>query len=232
MDYNELITDLQQVPKESEAAAENIAVLLKHAKYLEGRSDVAEPLARDVLAAAPCFIHKQLERLELHLNDEPDIIAVISRNLMELWFLLRYMYTSRERYDEVFGEQLTDLKEIENILYPSGSPEKDDPDAIKAFHADMRRLWKGMEEYGVKRDELIRPNVIKYYAEGANLLNEYNSFWRIHSKYAHPTSYLLFGRTSVVFGDDPRRFFLACAQYFAARNLRDLHKMIKAAANQ
>jgi hypothetical protein len=58
MEYNELVTDIQKVPKDIDAASENIVILLTHAKYLEGRSDVTEPLARDLLDAAPRFIRK------------------------------------------------------------------------------------------------------------------------------------------------------------------------------
>jgi hypothetical protein len=43
------------------------------------------------------------------------------------------MYSSQERYDEVIGEQLKDLKEIEDLLYPGGSPEQDAPGGVKAF---------------------------------------------------------------------------------------------------
>jgi hypothetical protein len=229
MDYNELITDIQKIPFDSEGVANNLGSLLKHAKYLEGRKDVNDPFARGLLDTAPPFIRKQIERLGLHLDDDLDIIAWISRNLMELFFTLRYMYSSQEHYDEVIGEQLKDLKEIENLLYPAGSPEQNAPGGVKAFHSDMQRLWEGMEKYGVKRDDLKRPNTVKHYAEGAKLMDEYILFWRIHSKYVHPTSYLLFGRKNVVC-DDPRRFFLSTAQYFAARNLRDLYKMIEAAS--
>lgn len=231
MDYNELITDIQKIPFDSEGVANNLRSLLKHAKYLEGRKDVNDPFARGLLDTAPSFIRKQIERLELHLDDDVDIITWISRNLMELFFTLRYMYSSQEQYDEVIGEQLKDLKEIEDLLYPGGLPEQDAPGGVEAFHSDMQRLWEGMEKYGVKRDDLKRPNTVKHYAEGAKLMQEYTLFWRIHSKYVHPTSYLLFGRKNVVYGDDPRRFFLSTAQYFAARNLRDLHKMIEAAPN-
>lgn len=87
-----------------------------------------------------------------------------------------------------------------------------------------------MKKYGVEREELKRPQVVRHYAEGAKLLDEYNLFWRIHSKYAHPSSYLLFGRKNIVFGKEPKNFFLVCAQYFAAKNLRDLNKMIEASA--
>jgi hypothetical protein len=217
MDYNELITEIQNVPKGREGAAKNIAVLLKHAKHLEGRSDITEPFARDLLVAAPRFIRKQLERLELHLDDDPDIIAVISRNLIELFFMLRYMYTSRERYNEVFGEQLTDLKEIEKILYPGGSPETDAPDTVKAFHSDMQNLWIRIKQYGVEREQLKRPQVVRHYAEGAKLLDDYNMFWRIHSKYAHPSSYLLFGRKHIVFGDEPKKLFSRLCPVFCGK---------------
>jgi hypothetical protein len=231
VDYNELITDIEKTPVDSEGVANNIGRLLKHAKYLEGRKDVDDPFAKGLLDTAPSFIRKQIERLELHLGDDVDIIAWIARNLMELFFTLRYMYSSQERYDEVIGEQLKDLKEIEDLLFPGGSPEQDAPGGVKAFHSDMQKLWEGIEKYGVKRDDLRRPNTVKHYAEGAKLMHEYILFWRIHSKYVHPTSYLLFGRKNVVCGDDPRRFFLSTAQYYAARNLSDLHKMIEAASN-
>jgi len=84
IDYNELITDIQQIPFDSEGIANNVGSLLKHAKYLEGRKDVNDPFARGLLDTAPSFIRKQIERLELHLDDDVDIIAWISRNLMEL----------------------------------------------------------------------------------------------------------------------------------------------------
>jgi len=234
MDYNELITDIEKTPVDSEGVANNIARLLRHAKYLESRKDTkdtSDSFAKGLLDTAPSFIRNQIERLQLHVGDDVDLIAWVARNLLELFFTLRYMYSSQERYDEVIGEQLKDLKEIEDLLYLSGSREHDAPRDVKAFHLEMQKLWKGIEKFGVNRDELRRPNTVKHYAEGANLMHEYNLFWHIHSKYVHPSSYLLFGRNTVVYGDDPRRFFLATAQYYAARNLRDLYKMIEAASD-
>ena len=137
MDYNELITDIQKIPIDREGISENLGCLLKHAKYLEEREDVGDPFARGLLDTAPSFIRKQVERLQLHLDDDADIIAWISRSLMELLFMLRYMYRSRERYDEVINEQLKDLKEIENIIYPSGAPSEDAPEEVKSFECNL-----------------------------------------------------------------------------------------------
>lgn len=106
MDYKELIIDIEQTPVDKKGVAKNINRLLKHAKYLEGRKGINDPFAKGLLDTVPAFIRRQIERLELHLSDDVDIIAWISRNLMELFFTLRYMYSSQERYDEVIGEQL------------------------------------------------------------------------------------------------------------------------------
>lgn len=206
--------------------------MLQHVQYIETISDVNDPMAKGLLEVVPPYLRKQIDRLQRLIDDndnEPDIVSWISRNLMELFFTLRYMYSSRERYDEVIKEQLKDLKEIENVLYPSDSPAQNVPEQVKPFHSDMKAMWEVLENYGIRRDDLKRPQTVQYFAKGANLLHEYNRGWRIHSKYMHPTSYLLFGKKDFVFGMDVRLFFWIMAQYYAAWNLRDLHGMIEAA---
>ncbi len=228
MDYNELLTNIRQIPLDPKGIAENLDRLLKHAKYLEQRNDIADPLARGILDSAPSFVRKQIERLQLHLADDADIIAWISRSLMELLFMLRYMHSSRDRYDEVVKEQLKDLKDIEKIIYPEGAPSDDASEVVKSFYSDMEKLWQALQGYGVDRDELKKPNQAFYYAKGAGLGDDYELSWKIHSKYVHPTSYLLFGKRNFVYGDSVRLFFWALAQYYGARNLRDIHMMFEA----
>ena len=138
MHRDELVVDVNRIPLDREGINRNLHLLSQHAQYLEEITDVNDPLVKGLLDAAPTYIRKQVERLRIHLDAEPDIIAWISRNLMELFFTLRYMYSSRERYDEVVKEQLKDLKEIEDIIYPNGSPSEDAPNEVKAFHSDMR----------------------------------------------------------------------------------------------
>jgi hypothetical protein len=229
MNKDELNIYIQKIPLDRKGTEKNIYLLLQHARYIETISDVNDPMAKGLLEVVPAYLRKQIERLQRFLDDEPDMVSWISRNLMELFFTLRYMYSSRERYDEVIKEQLKDLKEIEGVLYPSGSPSQDVPEQVKTFHSDMKTMWEALENYGIRRDDLKRPQTVRYFAEGANLLHEYNRGWRIHSKYAHPTSYLLFGKKNFVYGNDARSFFWIMAQYYAAWNLRDLHGMIEAA---
>lgn len=228
MDYNELIIELRQIPLDREGIAENLNRLIKHAVYVEQRTDVVDPRARGLLDTASSFIRKQVERLRMHLDDEADIIAWFSRSLMELLFMLRFMYSGEEQYDELIKEQLKDLKDIEKIIYPEGSPGADASEEERAFYADMQKLWEAMQNYGIEPDKLKGPSPAYYFAKGAGLLHEYQRGWKIHSKYVHPTAYLLFGRKDFVYGDGARLYFWALAQYYAARNLRDLHKMTEA----
>ncbi len=232
MNRDDLVVDLRQIPIGRDEISENLRLLLDHARFIEAVLDVEDPLAKGLIETVPSYICKQLERLRAYLDDEPDLIAWISRNLMELFFTLRYMYSSRDRYDEVIKEQLKDMKDIEKVLYPEGLPSDDAPHEVKAFYSDMKVLWETVEKWGVKREDLMRPNQIKKYAEGANLLDQYDFSWRLHSKYMHPTSYLIFGKRSFVYSKDACNFFWVMAQYYAARNLSDLHGMIQAARIQ
>jgi hypothetical protein len=137
------------------------------------------------------------------------------------------MYRGTEQYDELIKEQLKDLRDIEEIISPEKLLLYDSSDELMGFHSDMHKFWRELQKYGIERDDLKRPSSAFYFAKGTDLLNEYQMAWKIHSKYVHPTSYLLFGRREFVYGDGARKCFLAFAQYYAARNLRDLHKMIE-----
>ncbi len=232
MDYEELIVNVQEIPRERAEIVGNIDLLLGHAEYLQDVEGITDPLARGLLDTVPSYIRKQLERLRLHIDDEADIIAWISRTLMELLFMLRYAYSGRDHYDELISEQLKDLRDIENIIYPEGEPPEDAPDEVKGFHLDMGRLWEGVRSYGVEREDLDRIKPALQFARGAEMEEDYRNWWKIHSKYVHPTSYLLFGKQSFVYAEDTRLCFLLLAQYYAAINLRDLHRMIEAIPDQ
>ncbi|MEK0337177.1 MAG: hypothetical protein QQN41_07075, partial [Nitrosopumilus sp.] len=102
------------------------------------------------------------------------------------------------------------------------------PEEVKTFYSGMLNLWDTVKKYGIFREKLKRPNQAYYYAKGSNLLDEYQRNWKIHSKYVHPTSFIIFGKRDFVYGDGAKQYFLALVQYYAARNLRDLHLMIQA----
>jgi len=83
---------------------------------------------------------------------------------------------------------------------------------IKTFHVDMECFWEGIRQYGVERNELKGPKPAFQFAKGAGLEDEYRRLWKIHSKYVHPTSYLLFGKKSFVYGGEGRQLFWLSAQ--------------------
>ena len=166
----------------------------------------------------------QVKRLQIHFEAEIDIIAWISRGLMELFFVLRYAYNSHDRLDGLIKEYLKDAKDIEKFISKK-ILDSNAPEEILAFNNATDKYW---EKIGVNPDELKGHYPVKYFAENANLEEEYQSNWKFHSKYAHPTAYLLFGDRKIVDGSDSRQYFWQRAQYYAARNIRDLYKLIEA----
>lgn len=229
MDFNELQIEIDQIPIITEEVIANIDLMIQHAIYLRQKSnDLSDDLVIGLLETAPPFIEKQLNRLKICLDDETDIIAWLSRSLIELFFILKYMYTGRNQYEEVIREQLNDLKDIESIIYPEGVPVQDSPEEIQSFHNSMKNLWSRVQQWGIVRKTLKRPKQAYHFAKGANLEQHYKNHWKIHSKYIHPTSYLLFGRREFVYGDGAKNYFIKLVQYYAGLNLRDLHKMILA----
>jgi len=228
MDLKELKVDIEQIPVDTREAIANIDIMIRHARYLEQRKDdVLEQRAKDILETAPPYIYKQLQRLRDNLNDEADLIAWISRSMMELFFILRYMYSSSDKYDEVIKQQLNDLKEIEDIILYQGIPIRIDLEKVNVFRASMKKLWATVKRWGILRENVKRPKKARQYAKGANLMELYQRHWKIHSKYVHPTPYLIFGKPEFVYGENVNKYFLTLVQYFAALNLRDLHKMLQ-----
>lgn len=223
---DELIINIEKIPRDDKEIIENIDLLIQHSNYLYTRKDIKDSMARTIIDSVIPFIKKQLERLKQNINEEADFIAWLSRNLMELFFILRYIYNSRENYQLVIKEQFVDLKDIENVLFPNGFDEKDIATPLKQYIEDMSKLWNYLKNYGIEREELKGHQNAKEYAKCGDVLEEYDRGWKIHSKYIHPTSYLLFGKQSFVFSDDTRLFFKIMFQYYAAWNLRDLHGMI------
>lgn len=228
----ELIIDLELIPTEKRKIQGNLVTMHRHVRRLRSLDNITDARADVLLSISLVYVEKQIRRLRTLIEDEADIIAWVSRTLLELFFVLRYMYGSVDQFDEFVDEQLKDLKNIENVLYPNGIPEEDDPAEITAFHTHMSEVWKDLEKLGLDRDGLRNPRPARYFAEGAGLLSEYNSHWKLHSKYVHPTSYLLMGRKSFVYGDGARLYFWMVAQHYLAWIIRDLYGMVAAMPNE
>jgi hypothetical protein len=75
MNYSDLAIEIDTIPFDHEGIHRNLICLLRHARYLEERTDIADSFARGLLDSAPSFIRKQIERLQLHTDDEADIVA-------------------------------------------------------------------------------------------------------------------------------------------------------------
>lgn len=227
MDYNELIVDINEIPLDRHLREDNLELLLKHAEYLKTKNGIKDEDTKYLVTHASDYIRMQVDRMKIHIEAEIDIIAWISRGLMELYFVLRYVYNSPDRLDEINKEHLKDWKEIENII-SKRILTSDTPEIIHSFKNTVEKSWGKL---GVNRSELEGPERAYFFAKEAKLEDEYLSNYKIHSKYVHTTAYLLFGNRKIIDGSNFRRYFWQHAQFYAAQNLSDLHKLIKASNN-
>lgn len=101
--YNrdDLLVDIQQIPISKKGIKKNIKKLLKIIKSIDYTSEEYDHKTLDVLEGVIPYIQKQSYRLLKNFGSQIDIIAWISRCLMELWLTMRYMFTSSERFNEV-----------------------------------------------------------------------------------------------------------------------------------
>lgn len=207
MDCSTIKKEFNELPTDRTDVLNQVDELLQTVAELRSLPPVTDERAIYILEIITSYLKEQLERMKLLIDEKIDIIAWISRNLSELYFILRYIYKSDGGYEEIIKEQLTDLKELEDIILQNGTPSVEDSEDLQTFSSDMNKLWHEVQGWGIAREDLGRPNQIRHYAEIGGTLSEYQATWRIHSKYVHPTSYLLFGRKDFVFADEVTHFF-------------------------
>lgn len=218
MDSSSIVHQIDQIPRHKDDALKNVAQLIVCLDYLATcKTGLSE--SDFLLDSTVPWVKRQLQLFECNTDGGPDLMAWIARNLMEAFFLFRYMYASKENYKEVVLEQFVDIREIEDALLPPFDGQDET--------AHYRAKWEALKSYGVDRASKKRPKVARTYAEVAGLLDDYDLGWRITSKYVHPSSYLLFGDPRIVYHEDVNTTLLVLVQYYAARNIRDLLMMVE-----
>jgi hypothetical protein len=128
----------------------------------------------------------ELGRLHQALDDSADAIALPVRNVFELNIIVRYVLTSDDNLARWVAEVATDERVIlEGILKLS---EGDSLEAERQLRERLKQIEATLKRHGKSAS---RTQQVSALAAAVNLKTEYDAFFKLYSKYVHPSSWLV-----------------------------------------
>ena len=155
-------------------------------------------------------------RMIIDLYDFPiECIAWISRNLFEMNLIIEYSIQFPEKAKEFALQKGSGEKEIlEGILTLNYAESRD---SIVPLQGRIDHLEGVPKKYG--------KNNLKYFtvaemARKVGMEDEYNAFFKLYSKYVHPSAWLIFAAEEEKANITYKNTFLLQAQYYSSRILK------------
>jgi hypothetical protein len=150
-----------------------------------------------------------------------DTLALSTRNVFELNLIYQYTCLSEENLKEWIGNKAKDEIEIlEGMLKLSQNPNSDEEKVVK------ERIDKITTTAEKKNLEIKKQLSTKVIAEKVGLVAEYDSLFKLYSKFIHPTSYLINSAPSEINSLQYKNIFLIQFQiylYDLESRLRDFY---------
>lgn len=171
---------------------------------------VSETVRRTSLCAA---LHL---RMMIDLYDLPiECIAWISRNLFEMNLIMEYSIQFPEKAKEFALQKGSDEIEIlQGTLKLSSSNSNESAILVEERISHLQGVLKKHGKIGIKHFTVAEM------ARSVGMKDEYDAFFKLYSKYVHPSAWLIFAtqeeKSSMVY----RNIFLLQAQYYASRILK------------
>ncbi len=162
-------------------------------------------------------------RMIIDLYDFPiECTAWIARNLFEMNLILEYSIHYPEKAKEFVLQKGSDEKEIlEGILTLNSN---DILVSIVPLRERIGHLESILKKYGKSN---IKHFTVAEMARKVGMENDYNAFFKLYSKYVHPTAWLIFAEDEEKASMVHKNTFLLQAQYYSSRILKiceDLEK--------
>ena len=155
----------------------------------------AQELARQNLHS---YLDLQLERLHEWAEGPVDLLALVTRSLLELLFWAEYVLAAEQNAKRFVEEQRIDLAELVKK-------------AISAFEAEAKEMFDETPE-GLAELLAIKGKRVDGSKRGA--LDAYT--FKLCSKYIHPSSWLLVGLGDRLSSEMNRRLFWMMSLRYAA----------------
>ncbi len=153
----------------------------------------------------------QLEHLERWVHRTNDLVALCARNLFELSLILRWVLSSEDNLAAWRGQAAYDEAEVfESFLKLKSDAGKETYQAVGTRVRECKEwaISNGLPPMPFKRVDLM--------AQQINALDEYEVFYRLYSKFVHPSSLLLNGDRNTVQNPVIFNILVSQAQLYAA----------------
>lgn len=175
-------THPDNVPAHLESLAKRADSLAERVRQLTPQTD------RTVALANFCaFGARELRHVAQFYPHDVAGLAWAARNLFESSLIVRYVLSSDDALRSWLGQALNDEKEfIEGVLAQSNPEEL--PHASNALNTRLKTLQTLAAKYGL---EYSKPFRMQRLAEKLGEENEYDSLFKLFSKYVHPSSVYL-----------------------------------------
>jgi hypothetical protein len=159
----------------------------------------------------------QVNRLRTALADSTPVLAWVARSLFELNLVVRYILSSNERLEKFTTEAFVDQIQIyEGFLHlqQEDTPQK----TIQLVQDQLSKLRSILDKHGRKpAKKLLGAGEM---ADDLGVKDEYAAFFKLYSKYVHPTSFLVNSSPQVLASFEfVRTIFLINSQKYALNSL-------------
>lgn len=152
----------------------------------------------------------EVARLKKWIQESIELPAWCARNLFELNLILRFVLQSEENLKNWMGQLATDeIQILEGIL--ELAEEKNDP-RVKILNERITEIRRLGSKHKI---ELKPPIPISGLASKVGMQSEYRAFFKLYSKYVHPSSWIVNGPKERIDSLEYWNTFVIQAQIYA-----------------
>jgi len=162
------------------------------------------------------YVSGQLERLVSLYDHSIEVHAWVARNLFESFLLFKYLMDDRSRAKDFVAQKATDELQINEGLLSLLNP-GEDPAMGQAIRDRIDHIRGTLQKHGLQKSGHW---LVKTLADQTCNRDEYEAFYKLYSKYVHPSSWLINGEAEEFDTGVIRNIFFLQAQYCAARILK------------
>jgi hypothetical protein len=191
-----------------EQVLDKLAEIARRLSELDGAIGRLKPSdeRHAVLRSIVRFAADQLHSLQVLYTFATEFRAWVARNLYETLLWCRYVLASDESLTSfTTGVQWDEIEMLEGLA--SVAPEEE-----RSFGRRAQQIRRSLAKQGRSVAKSKRPKPL---SEEVGAGREHEGFYKLYSKYVHPTAWLLYGPRDRVHDREVRNIFLIKAQVYA-----------------